>query len=322
MIHECELPEMPDEQHAAAFANSVVDGVCMFREEDVHVEAARSTGLPSMGELVEYRSAARLASVYRASVGRLMELVVEIGTECAKLKAAFQDDYAFGVDVYFNGSQHHANVQAAEYLEDRMRRAAWGVLINKLGIRKIMSSKRQEELDREIHGERRWEPATATQLPKISEETIYEVLAGMIQSADEFMSEAIHEEYDFWRPSRHCADYVRNSDFKLNRKIIRPWMVERGWPGEYWRPTHGREKHITALDNIFHRLDGKGMPETHYGPLGSAIRTCGPDGKGRTDYFAFRCFKNQNLHLEFLRPDMLERFNLLAGRNRLPSPDE
>ena len=69
-------------------------------------------------------------------------------------------------------------------------------------------------------------------------------------------------------------------------------------------------------------MDGKGMPETHYGPLSSAIRACGPDGKGRTDYFAFRCFKNQNLHLEFLRPELLERFNLLAGRNRLPSPDE
>ena len=87
--------------------------------------------------------------LYRASVGRLMELVVEIGTECAKLKASFQDDYAFGVDIYFDGSQQHANVETAEYLEDRMRRAAWGVLINKLGIRKIMSSKRQDELDLE-----------------------------------------------------------------------------------------------------------------------------------------------------------------------------
>lgn len=320
MIHKDELPERPDEPYAAALAKRVVDGERMFREDGVHVEAAKDTGLPCMGELVEYSSAARLASVYRASVGRLMELVVEIGTECAKLKAAFQDDYAFGVDIYFNGSQHHANVVTAEYLEDRMRRAAWGVLINKLGIRKIMSSKRQDELDREIRGERRRESPTDTQLPEISEETIYDVLAGMVQSADEFMAEAIHEEYDFWKPSQHCADYVRNSEFKLNRKIIRPWMVERGWPGQYWRPTYDREKHIVALDNIFHRLDGKGMPETHYGPLSSAIRDCGPDGKGRTDYFAFRCFKNRNLHLEFLRPDLLERFNLLAGRNRLPSP--
>ena len=73
----------------------------------------------------------------------------------------------------------------------------------------------------------------------------------MVQSADEFMAEAIHEEYDFWKPSQHCADYVRNSEFKLNRKIIRPWMVERGWPGQSWRPTHEREKHIMALDNSF-----------------------------------------------------------------------
>ncbi len=49
-----------------------------------------------------------------------------------------------------------------------------------------MSNQRQDELDREIRGERRWESATATQLPEIREETIYEVLAGMVQSAEEF----------------------------------------------------------------------------------------------------------------------------------------
>jgi len=43
----------------------------------------------------------------------------------------------------------------------------------------------------------------------------------------------------------------------------------------------------------------------------------GEDGIGETDYFAFRCFKNGNLHLIFKRPDLVRRLNQIAGGKRL-----
>lgn len=45
--------------------------------------------------------------------------------------------------------------------------------------------------------------------------------------------------------------------------------------------------------------------------------TNSPDGTGKTDYFRFRCCLNGNLHLEFLRLDLVAKLNAVAGGNRL-----
>jgi len=63
-------------------------------------------------------------------------------------------------------------------------------------------------------------------------------------------------------------------------------------------------------------LDGKGTVKSHYGELCDTIADS-KDGLGDTSYFRFKCYQNGNLHLEFLRPDLDERVNMIAGGNRL-----
>lgn len=276
-------------------------------------------------DLVEYHGATRLAAAYRTGVARIRSLIVELGDESKKLQEVFQSEFtsAWDVDVYFASERWDANAETALAVAEHMKRTAWSVLIDKLGIRKVMSAKRQAELDEQLHrGHSRrshceTEPAP---LPEIDEDTIMNVLAGMVQSADEFLQEAIEEEFRFWRPSKESAPYVRNSEFKLQRKIIRPWMVEhvRG----RWRPRYCNQGHVTALDRIFHSLDGAGLPAGHYGPLTEAIMEAGPDGKFQTAFFSGKCHKNGNLHLTFLRQDLLDKFNATAGKNRLPQPGD
>lgn len=227
--------------------------------------------------------------------------------------------------MYFASERWDANAETALAVAEHMKRTAWAALIDKLGIRKVMSAKRQAELDEQLHrGHSRrshceTEPAP---LPEIDEDTIMNVLAGMVQSADEFLDEAIREEYEFWKCDKAHAPYVRNSEFKLQPKIIRPWMVEHGYGRDRWRPRYCNQGHVTALDRIFHALDGAGLPEGHYGPLTEAIMEAGADGKFSTAYFSGKCHKNGNLHLTFLRQDLLDQFNATAGKNRLPSPNE
>lgn len=280
-----------------------------------------------MSEMIEYTTATRMAAVYRTSVARIKSLIVELGDECGKLKKAFdaESGYRFDVDVYFESNHRDANAETATMIGDTMKRAAWGALIQKLGIRKLMSSKRQRELDDALSGHgggpsyrSGWEQSEVQTLPEIDEDTIYSVLSGMVQSADEFMAEAVAEEYDFWKPSKSCAPYKRNSEFRLQAKIIRPWMVERGYGKGKYHAHYDRQSHVTALDNIFHQLDGKGIPTGYNGPLLDAIHES-ETGQGETEYFRFKCHKNHNLHLEFKRLDLLEKFNQIAGRNRLPN---
>ena len=52
--------------------------------------------------------------------------------------------------------------------------------------------------------------------------------------------------------------------------------------------------------------------------LANAVQEA-PGGVGETEFFKFRCFKNHNFHLEFKRPDLVQKLNEIGG-NGLPMP--
>ena len=66
---------------------------------------------------------------------------------------------------------------------------------------------------------------------------------------------------------------------------------------------------MVALDRAFHILDGAGIPGGYQSPLVDAINTSGNKGVGETAYFSFRCYENGNLHLKFLRLDLVKELN-------------
>ena len=83
-----------------------------------------------------------------------------------------------------------------------------------------------------------------------------------------------------------------------------------------WKVNYRRQKYLTALDNVFSMIDGKGAVKSYYGGLSDAI-TSSPDGKGKTEYFSFKCFMNGNLHIEFMKPELVAKLNAVAGGARL-----
>ena len=264
------------------------------------------------GELIQYTSAEEMANVYRDATAKIRELAASLDNETGRIKEAFaaESSYDFGISLHYRSSS-----ESIDAILHQMKLSAWGAIIEKLNIRRLMSSKRIAELDHALgRGSRNYYGQEAPpDFPEITPENIIAVAQGYIMSATEFLEEAVVEEYEFWRPSRHRADYKRNSDWKLNRKIIRPWIVERNYGGGF-RCNYSNGSHVTALDNIFRMLDGKGPVEEYKGPLSSAIETC-PDGKGETEMFKFKCYGNGNLHLEFKRQDLLDLFNSIAGKS-------
>jgi hypothetical protein len=98
----------------------------------------------------------------------------------------------------------------------------------------------------------------------------------------------------------------------VRRKVILPYRVERAWNSKRFRPNYHGQQELTALDGVFHLLDGKGVLRGHRGPLIKAIEAS-EDGRGETDYFAFRCFKNGNLHLTMKPLDLVKELNGLAA---------
>lgn len=60
-------------------------------------------------------------------------------------------------------------------------------------------------------------------------------------------------------------------------------------------------------------LDGKNMLASSYrSPLVDAINVS--EGTSvKTDYFFCRMYQNGNMHIEFLRADLVQQFNAIAG---------
>jgi len=272
--------------------------------------------------IIEHVPARAAAEAYQKSAEEIREAMATISNAVERIKKAFAADskYEFNISVDIGRTAYYVTDEGTvDSLMADMKRQAWCVLVDKLQIRKVMSAKRQDEMDKALQDRHQWKNADTDPLPEITAENIESVAGGFAASIEEFMAEAVREEYDFWKPWN--SEHKTNSQFVLNPKVIRKYMVERTWEGRGWRPGYTHRGHLAAIDRIFHQLDGIPIMSGVRGPLDDAICLADADGHGETDYFRFRCCKNGNLHLEFKRKDLLDRFNLIAGRNRLPQRD-
>jgi hypothetical protein len=99
--------------------------------------------------------------------------------------------------------------------------------------------------------------------------------------------------------------------------VIDTWHTKT-FPSKLLVPRYQCEQQLTALENVFSSLDGKGsVSKGHISNLSEAIRKTARGQLGQTEYFAFRGYANGALHLEFLRDDLLLKFNAIAGGARL-----
>ena len=99
----------------------------------------------------------------------------------------------------------------------KLKAATWKHVVDKLGVRTMMSIKKQEELDEEIHQKH------AKNLPEIDVETIRGVVMGYAGQTRELLDDSIKEVFDFLRPSRQWAAKHKTTEKSRNgiqEKII------------------------------------------------------------------------------------------------------
>ena len=193
----------------------------------------------------------------------------------------------------------------------------WNAFVDRTEIKKIMSMKAIAELDKQL-SERK-------HLPPLTYENLCAMLNNVHDNTAQFLAEKVREVYDWLRPDHGWrAEYKTNKKSAavgLGPKVVLTWAVSR-WSSTY-SPQSNTENHLRALDQVFHMLAGKPFGNTHWGPLYAEICKRTPsDNSGETDFFRFKCFKNHNLHLEFKDSELLGRFNVIAGGNRLQSQEE
>lgn len=269
-------------------------------------------------DVIEYTTADKLANVWRVESEAIREALARVEQATKTLRHAFGDSdrsgYHFGIDLYQNGSWHSNNVGEVNALLRRMELQAWDQVLDKLGVKQVMSSSRLKKLEEVVDGR------GDESLPPLTAEAIVDVAIGMVGAVHEFLAEAIAEEYAWWKSSydrqQNPKYSYRTNDgnvFKIGRKLIHGYMVRMGYGGT-WDVHYEQVKHLRNLDSIMSMLDGKGPVKHHYGPLVAEIKTTrDTPGVGETEYFRFKCYGNGNLHLEFRREDLLAKFNRIAG---------
>jgi hypothetical protein len=256
------------------------------------------------------RTATYMAREYAEATAEIVRLMGAIEQQGKRLQAALgrpEDSYnRFALSFEYNGHRHISSERPEDMLLE-MKRRAWEVLIDRLGIKALMSIKKRNEVENQLkHGR---------ELPEINEQAIMATIAGWISQAKDFAREAAREVFDMLRPANGWGgEYKTNQKvrFAVGRKVILTWYVDRHWNGKGYRPSYNREGQFMALDAVFHLLDGKGIIRQSRGPLWHAINDS-PDGRGETEYFRFKCFKNGNLHLEMKRLDLVKELNGLAA---------
>jgi hypothetical protein len=146
-------------------------------------------------------------------------------------------------------------------------------------------------------------------------------------NVDKLVDELTKEIFDWLRPrvdsdgrSYNGGKYKTNNREVIGSRVIRSLMVERAYNGGFHVRYDGESsQRLRTLENLFRALDGKGSTGTGYqSELQTAIER-EKRGDGQTEYFRFKACKNGNLHIEFLRADLLAELNRRAGgRNFRP----
>ena len=267
--------------------------------------------------IANYSTAGQLAAVFEAKSRRAIELSRELAEVISDLNTEFKGvgHKAFTSETTICGSTEEKQIAR------ELKRVAWRTLIERLGMRKVMSTKRIAEMDDALSTGRRSKYYNETdpvdQLPEISADSIMDVLSGYAASAGEFMTEKVHEVYEFFKPWQ--SDTYKTNEknrWKLSDKLIQGYAVEACYSGKGFRVSYGKTGDmIQALDSVMHLLDGKGIPESHYGPLVSDI-VSSKASSGETTYFRWKCFLNRNIHLVMKRRDLVDEFNFICGHER------
>ncbi len=193
-----------------------------------------------------------------------------------------------------------------------VRRRAWRWLLANSGVELMLSNQRLEAFEENLRQH---------EVPDPTPEAVMELLLSL--DAQELLREMFEEAFDYLRPGKsRWSTYKTNEKarWRVPEKVILSGAVENGYGGGF-RVSRWAEPRLRVVDRAFHALDGRlrDMESAYKSPLVDAIQT--GDGRGETDYFRFRCFRNGNLHLRITRDDLRQELNRIAGEGRMEIGD-
>ncbi len=254
-------------------------------------------------DIIKRQDFPTMVNMYNLSMENIDEAFRLFGKAETLLSSAFGGSFHIDSEI-----RYHCN---PEDLKLAFRKKAWESFLDRIEIKKIMSNKQLEEMERRFQEGRN--------IPEITLETIMDITFGLLEKAPEYAQELYKEVYGILMPgtfeSNHHKTNVQNARRSLGKKIVLTWCVENIC-GSYMVNCSHTENRFYAIDKAFHILDGRGFPAGYRSPLLDGIsKTTVENNVGETDFFRFKCYLNGNVHIEFKRMDLVNKLNQIAGNN-------
>jgi predicted RNA methylase len=158
----------------------------------------------------------------------------------------------------------------------------------------------------------------------LTRENIRNLVGMIVANRSNIMTQAVVDVFDiftkFHEQNRaHIEGWKTNSAWKVNRKVILPWYLSWGY-SNHFTINHRRYDEFHDIDKVMCWLTGKQLESIDR--LSDAIKRVriGDSGLHTSEFFEFRCFKKNTLHLTFRDTNLWDRFNQEAckGKNWLP----
>lgn len=194
-----------------------------------------------------------------------------------------------------------------EKSQKRLTRNAWRQIIKKTGLLEAMTEKRKAEIERTVENDR---------MPEITVENCLDILKQLYDRTPDLLREFVADCYNMFIPTQYSG-LRTNSGGEIGKRGIISYVFNCDY---CFSLSYNRGyTRLKTLENTFSLLDGKGIVTNDKENLASKVRLAIKEGKKEleTEYFRLKWYKNDRLHVEFKRLDLLRELNRIGAGNRL-----
>lgn len=251
-------------------------------------------------DIVKRSTLAVIAENYKTAIMEVECALEVINAVKQRMNAVLgQDDFRV-----VPGGRHGRMYDLPEFemCRTEMKGQVWRAIVNRAKVYEVCSVAQRKEIEGMLYDH----PET---LPEISEDALFDWLQSFVAKTGSLFEDCVKEIFNWLRP--RDERYKTNNRYVIGDRVVLTWMFDRSWGG-YPHLRYDQEKWVMALDNVFHLADGKGGAKEP--TLVQVIHTAEKTGREcTTEYFKCRWYKNGNMHIEFLRMDLVEKINAIAG---------
>jgi len=259
-----------------------------------------------MSQLIARQAVRDLVNAYQSARQKTIKAMALMDEAKSDMKSAFGEKHLFQMDRLAPTHQKDTTLNL-------LLASAWKYLIDQTGVRAVMTQERTDELREQFK---------TGDLPPFTVQSVTDTLSYLQGDMSTMMEEMVKEVFEWLRPRkkyRERDNYKTNTEFEVGKKAILSNVFDI-WAhgGSYHISVDEQNAMLTGLDNVFHLMDGQGIPR-YPADLKSLIKAAVKSDKWEceTEYFKCKWYKKGSFHLTFKRMDLVAKLNQIAGGARL-----